>query len=356
MKRLLILLCLLTANYVVGQSTMNIYQTDGTVLQIPLHEIDSVTHTVGGSIDPPTVVTLEVECIRKESIESGGEVTDDGGMPVTDRGVCWATTPGPTTADNVILSGGGLGAFNLSIEGLTMNTTYYIRAFATNGIGTAYGQEITFTTAGVVDDFLNASLTYGEVTDIDGNTYATVVIGAQEWMAENLRTATYANGDPIPNVTDDSEWSTLSTGAWAIFGNDCDFEIPYGHLYNWFAVDDDRNICPAGWHVATEEEYGEMKDLYGGLLAGGPMKSAGDLYWLDPNIGGTNESGFSALPGGLRESDGFFNTINVMACYWTATAYGFGSAFYQEMSYGHDNIYTAFDDVEAGFSVRCVKD
>lgn len=339
------------------QSTMNIYLNDGSVMQIPLNQIDSVTHSTDG--DPlfePLVETSGIDCVLKDRFEAMGEVLNDGGLEVTLRGICWSTSPEPTVDDNVLESGSGLGAFMVEITDLQMETTYFVRAFAENGMGVGYGEVLEVATPGVIDDFLNASLDYGEVSDIDGNTYATIIVGDQEWMAENLRTTTYSNGDEIPIVTDDDTWEWLDDGACVWYMNDCNSEIPYGRLYNWHAVEDDRNICPAGWHVPGNDEWDELTDLFGGMAAGGALKSAGTLYWFDPNMGGSNESGMSLLPGGFREDDGFFNALGVMACYWTSTDYGPNDAFYRELSYGHSNIFTTFENRRSGFSVRCVKD
>ena len=113
---------------------------------------------------------------------------------------------------------------------------------------------------------------YGSVTDIDGNTYRTIVIGEQEWMAENLMVEHYANGDWIPNVTNDAQWGNLSTGAWCYYNNDPQFECPYGKLYNWYTVADPRNVCPTGWHVPTDAEYTILTNYLGGAGPVGVVK------------------------------------------------------------------------------------
>jgi len=148
------------------------------------------------------------------------------------------------------------------------------------------------------------------VTDIDGNEYATIQIGTQVWMAENLRTTKYCNGDPIPNVTDSLQWVNLATGAWAHNNNYSQYENLYGKLYNWYAVDDSRNICPCNWHVPTDAEWTTLIDYLGGEgVAGGKMKSTGTQYWLSPNTDATNESGFSGLPGGTVNPVGHSTTL-----------------------------------------------
>lgn len=149
---------------------------------------------------------------------------------------------------------------------------------------------------------LNENLNYGSLTDQDGNTYPTILIGTQEWMAENLRTTSYANGDPIPNITDDTLWCSLTTGAWCHYNNDNQFENTYGKLYNWYTVDDSRNVCPTGWHVPSLAEIDTLSNFLGSN-AGDKMRSVCDQYWYQPDFGATNESGFSGIGGGHRGTD-----------------------------------------------------
>lgn len=199
------------------------------------------------------------------------------------------------------------------------------------------------------------------VTDIDGNTYQTVVINGQEWMAENLRTTKYANGDPIPNVTDDTQWSNLATGAWAHYNNDSQYENPYGKLYNWHTVADPRNVCPTGWHVPTDSEYTLLTDYLGGeSVAGGKMKSTGTQYWQSPNQDATNESGFLGLPSGkrgvvLEGIDWTFSSISLYGCWWSSSENGTGSAMYRRLEYDYGVVYSFGTDISNGFSVRCIK-
>jgi hypothetical protein len=154
----------------------------------------------------PTLTTIAIENVTNNSATSGGSITADGGSPVTQRGICWATTQNPTTANNTAVSGSGTGSFTANLTGLTANTTYYVRAYAINTAGTAYGNQLSFTTTsgGTGGSQFNPNLTYGSVSDIDGNTYKTIQIGSQVWMAENLRTTKYRDGSNIPVVTDNT--------------------------------------------------------------------------------------------------------------------------------------------------------
>jgi len=206
--------------------------------------------------------------------------------------------------------------------------------------------------------WLNPALTYGSVTDIDGNTYATIQIGTQVWMAENLRTTRYRNGDPIPNVMDGTQWENLKTGAWAHYDNDIQYEKPYGKLYNWYAVADPRNVCPKGWHVPTDVEWTVLTNyLGGGNVAGGKMKSTGTQYWDSPNTDATNESGFSGLPGGSRNNgNGFFGYLGNYGNWWSASESGAEFAWYRTLLNGNAGVSRYNYDKRYGFCLRCVRD
>ena len=357
MKTRIILFALLVINAVIlqAQTTMNIYQSNGSVLQIPLNTIDSITYTIGNPGQLATLSTLPVGNITGNASTSGGNITNNGGTPVTQRGVVWSTSPNPTTANNSTSNGSGTGSFTSNLTGLTASTTYYVRAYATNSAGTAYGNELTFTTTaggggGIVTN-PGAGVTF------NGYTYTSIVLGnGQEWMAENLRTTTYANGDPIPNVTDGNQWQNLTTGAWSHYNNDSQYENPYGKLYNWYAVDDSRNVCPTGWHVPSDAEWTVLTDYLGADSIGGKMKSTGTQYWQSPNMLATNESGFSGLPGGLRSSMGGFGSVGGWGFWWSSTEYSAGSAWDRALYSGSGDVARDPDDKGIGFSVRCLRD
>lgn len=199
------------------------------------------------------------------------------------------------------------------------------------------------------------------VTDIDGNEYATVQIGTQVWMAENLRTTTYANGDPIPNVTEPTLWSSITTGATCHYSSDSLYENPFGKLYNGYAVDDSRNVCPNGWHVPTAAEWTVLSDYLGGNeVAGVKMKSTGFQYWLNSGIAGnegTNESGFSGLPGGFSGiSLPYFYQMNIAGNWWSSTTVNFNQLTTRWLNYGSPNLHISGANKVYGHSVRCLKD
>ncbi len=337
-----------------AQSIMNIYQSDGTVLQIPLNEIDSITYTVSNPGDFATLSTLPVLNVTASSAISGGYISDNGGTAVTQRGVVWSTSQSPTTANNYSNDGSGSGSFTSNLTGLNANTTYFVRAYATNSAGTVYGNEFSFTTiggGGIVS-------TPGEGVTFDGYSYSSIVLGnGQEWMAENLRTTIYSNGDPIPNVVDITEWSNLSTGAWVHYNNDNQYEDPYGKLYNWYTVDDPRNICPSGWHVPTDMEWSSLMNYLGGeSSAGGKMKSMGTQYWDSPNGGATNESGFSGLPGGNRWVNEPFNGIGFVGTWWSSTEAFTYRAWIYTLNANDAGLNRNYLNKPFGYSVRCLRD
>jgi len=195
------------------------------------------------------------------------------------------------------------------------------------------------------------------VTDIDGNVYRTVKIGNQWWLAENLRTTHYRNGDPIPDVTTGATWFNLTTGAYCNYENIPDHATTYGRLYNWFAVNDSRGLAPAGWHVPSHAEWITLENYLGGTnVAGGKLKEAGMVHWQSPNTDATNESGFAALPGGYRNPDGPFRHIGNIGFWWTTTMYGTNKAWRLTLRY-----FDAIMDWDkyylmGGMAVRCIKD
>jgi uncharacterized protein (TIGR02145 family) len=197
------------------------------------------------------------------------------------------------------------------------------------------------------------------VKDVDGNTYQTIIINGQEWMAENLRTSTYANGDPIPNVTDNTQWGNLTSGAWAHYNNDSQYENPYGKLYNGYAASDTRNICPTGWHVPTDVEWTILGNFLGGdVIAGGKMKSTGTQYWASPNTAADNNSGLSGLPGGNRysNSNGPYNAIGGSGYWWSSSQNNTTNAWYRTLYYGTGNLTRYGGNKREGISVRCLRD
>ena len=311
------------------------------------------------------LTTNDASEITVNTAISGGNVANDGGNAVSQRGVCWNTSPNPTTANFSTVDGSGLGNFSSNLVGLSPNTTYYVRAYAMNSAGTFYGNEVSFITGNAAnptahtcgaENVHNPNLNYGTMTDQEGNVYKTIVIGTQEWMAENLKTSTYRNGDLIPNVTDNAQWTGLTSGAWCYYNNDPQFECPYGKLYNWYTVADSRNVCPEGWHVPTDAEWTTLTNYLGGeSIAGGKMKSTGTQYWLYNNVA-DNSSGFSGLPGGVRGDSGAFSSIGYAGYWWSSTENDTYYAWYRFLDYSLGFVNRGNYFKSYGFSVRCLRD
>ena len=223
----------------------------------------------------------------------------------------------------------------------------------TNGGGTT---GTTFHTCGA-ENIHNADLTYGTMTDQEGNVYKTIVIGTQEWMAENLNTSLYRNGDTISTNLDDASWLATTSGAWAYYNNDPSYACPRGKLYNWFACTDARNLCPQGWHIPTDNDWTELTNYLGGdAIAGSKMKSSGTLYWLSSNTEADNSSGFSATSGGMRHRNGTYQLIGANGQWWSSTPFNSTSAWNRLLISGNINAEIIASRKEYGFSVRCLRD
>ena len=332
--------------------------TAGTTYYVRAYATNSVGTAYGnevsfstGEVTGAVLSTTEVTTVTSTSAIAGGNITDAGGGTISARGICWSTSPNPTIAGSKIPSGTGPGIFTGTLTGLTDGTTYYYRAYATNDSGTTYGQELHFITP---------------VTDVEGNIYKTVIIGTKVWMAENLKVTKFNDNTDITLASVASEWIALTGPGYCWYNNDPDFNKPtYGALYNWYAANT-TNICPTGWHVATDEEYNAMEvsiglaqadvDIWGwrGTDHGSKMKNT--TGW-NAGENGTNTSGFSALPGGYRfYSDGLFSGQNSLGYWWTATQHDDARGWYRRLDGNNTAVYKASTDKKAGKAIRCVKD
>ena len=202
--------------------------------------------------------------------------------------------------------------------------------------------------------FLFSVKSFSQVTDKDGNVYKTVKIGLQEWSAENLNVTHYRNGDAIPHVQDAIEWSKLKTGAWCWYENSTENGKTYGRLYNWYAVNDPRGLAPEGWHVSTDNDWQQLVEYLGDWMTAG-QKLKGKSGWFKER-NGTDESGFNAIPGGIRDNDGSFYDYQKFGCFWTSTENNSSYAWYYFVIHSYTDV-ARFDGVmERGLSVRLVKD
>jgi len=195
------------------------------------------------------------------------------------------------------------------------------------------------------------------VTDMDGNTYQIVKIGDQWWMAENLKVTHYRNGDPIPNVTVDSQWVNLAYGAYCDYSNNAENADVYGRIYNWYTVNDHRIIAPSGWRVPNQTDWQNLIAYLGGsTVAGGKMKQSGTELWRIPNFGANNESGFNAIPVGLRSNSGYFIETGINAYFWSSSESNLYIGFALKLSYGHAEALLGGYDKQLGFTIRCIKE
>ncbi len=279
------------------------------------------------------------------------------GSGVFERGICWGTTPNPTISANSSLAGsGGFGFTQMFSGNLVGNQLHYARAYARTSLGTFYSNEKTFTPP-PGQPCTGTTI----VTDVNGITYNTVQIGTQCWTQSNLKTSKYRNGDNISTGLSNSAWETTTSGAYAIYNNDPVNDGLYGKLYNHYAVTDSRGLCPTGWHVPTDAEWTTLENHLGGSsLAGGSLKSTAMQPtlggWNPPNTGATNTSGFTALPGGLRNLNGNFSGTTDFGCWWSTSVLSGSFYWLRFLNYSSSFINPSYYGRAFGFSVRCLKD
>jgi uncharacterized protein (TIGR02145 family) len=329
--------------------------TPGSTYYIRAYATNSIGTAYGNQVTAttiallPTITTTTVSAITATTALSGGNITSDGGALITQRGVCWSTNHNPTVAENKSINGSGSGSFTSSITGLTLGSTYYVRAYATNSVGTSYGNEVSFITVVLT------------VTDIDGNVYSTVAIGNQVWMAANLKTTKYRNGNIIPTTNNavylDKQDELYPFYQWEIYPDGIT-----GRLYTWYVAADTRGLCPTGWHLPTEFEWDDLVYYLGGAAtAGGKLKESGTAHWTSPNTGATNESGFNAIPGGYLQFDwwygfeGLFFDGRRSGSWWSRNG---TYAAMRSLRIQSNQISIEYVDTSArnGLSVRCIKD
>jgi uncharacterized protein (TIGR02145 family) len=332
-----------------------------TAYHVRAYATNSVSTSYGNDIPfttaPLSAPTLTTSIVTPGLITavSGGNITSDGGTAITAKGVCWATTASPTTVNSKTSDGTGSGSFISNIAGLISGTTYYVRAYATNSMGTSYGNQIIFNT---------------KIADIEGNTYNTVTIGTQVWMAENLKTTHFKDNTPIPLITGNTAWSAATTPAYCWYANDGSTNKPiYGAIYNFYSVQTGA-LCPLGWHVPSDADYQTLESFLGmassqlslydwrGTDQGAQMKNT--TGWAT-GMNGTNTSGWSALPGGYRFGpSGVFNDVGQLSYWWTSTADPI-NAMYRRLD-GADSTGVVMNKIfrggvvyQGGKYVRCVK-
>jgi uncharacterized protein (TIGR02145 family) len=302
------------------------------------------------TLNVPTTNTLPATNINQSDVTLNGSVNPNGISTIvsfeygttTDYGDTVSATQSPVTGNTTT-------NINATITGLIVSTSYHFRVKSVNSLGTIYGNDVTFVTTitGITST----------VSDIDGNTYKTIGIGYQMWMAENLKTTKYRDGSDIPTATDNTTWESLTTGAYSWYNNDINYKNPYGAYYNFYSVVDSRNLCPLGWHVPTNDEWTTLYTFLGGHdVAGGKLKETGLTHWDFPNTGATNETGFTELPGGARQEFGPFNFIGIYGYYWTSSEFSTLNGYLVGTAYNNGGVWPGNLLKTAGFSIRCLKD
>jgi uncharacterized protein (TIGR02145 family) len=299
------------------------------------------------SVTMPTVTTTPAYNITQTSATTGGNVTSDGGATVTARGVCWSTLPAPAITGSHTTDGSGTGTFTSNLNGLATNTIYYIRAYATNSLGTSYGDELTFSTGFVC----------GDVVSYGGQNYNTVLIGTQCWFKENLNVGNMLSTPAVPANNGIIEKHCMN--------NDPANCAVYGGLYYWNEMmqysmtPGAQGICPTGWHVPTDEEYGTLVNFLGGTsVAGGAMKETGTAHWNPPNGGATNSSGFTALGTGVLfywSQFSWFLNINRLSSS-TSCGVTLAAVWCYDLNGANATIERLDSAKDCGLTTRCLKD
>lgn len=338
-----------------------------------------------------SISTEEVTQISFTSAKSGGEIPEDENSEVLVRGVVWSQNKYPTIYQNegITDDGEGHGKFESNLSEMLPDTKYYVRAYAVKSQETEYGNMVDFTT--------ESRFKPGEgVTDIDGNEYKTVFINNREWMAENLRTTRYADGTVIPGGLPDADLQDPNEGAFGVYpfesvsGLNSEEEVveSYGKLYNWHAVDDERGLCPAGWYVPTNDEWTGLlqylQDVHGVINYhhelygfGNVLKKARQVEhpwggehateehprWDSPQNTtyygkhhGTDDFGFSALPGGYLSRLGNFEWIGRRGLWWTSNNSSGFEAYSRGIYHSDSHIYNSRYRMVSALSVRCIRD
>jgi uncharacterized protein (TIGR02145 family) len=288
----------------------------------------------------PTITTNTITTITRTTAVSGGNISSDGGSAILARGIVWNKSGSPVVGTDSIRKDASMttGSYTLNPGNLNSGIIYYVRAYATNAIGTSYGNQLTFTTQPVLDTI--------------GNQYTTITINGKEWFKENLKTTKYATGDSIENVPTAGDWGLRTSGAWVYYNNDINNNNSLGKLYNWYAVTDVKGLCPTGWHVATDADWTSLTANYGlDAAAGNELKAT--TVWTLPNSN-TNLSGFGALPGGGRGGLDF-GDLNNKGFWWTSTLFDASNSYARRLEYNTDTVIRYTESNKYGFSVRCVK-
>jgi len=309
---------------------------------------NEITFTTG--IAPPVVTTGQISNVTAITAVCSGTIVYDGGAGITEKGICWSEVPDPGLQGSHTNIATGSATYSCTLSELTGGTRYYARAYVKNEGGIiAYGDQIVFNT---------------KLADIEGNLYSVVYIGNQVWMAENLRTIKFNDNSPIPNITDNTEWLNLTGPAYCWYNNDIQYKPTFGALYSWYTIEA-GSLCPSGWHVPTDDEYGTLEVYLGlnpdsvkvwgwrGTNQGTQMKST--TGWEDGG-NGTNTSGFTGLPGGYRyAAQGAFYSLGKLTYWWSSSELNANESWYRLLDNINNDVYRATTSKKGGKYIRCVK-
>jgi uncharacterized protein (TIGR02145 family) len=306
-------------------------------------------------------------CTLSRSVLLLGTISSLNCATAVNSGLLVQGTIASNASSNIPYSGGNGGVYSAQtipstgITGLTATIAAGSFALGTGSLN--YSITGTPSSGGAASFTLNiggktCTLTrMVNATDIEGNSYQTQSIGNQIWMSENLKVSKYRNGESISTGLSDVNWSSTTTGAYAVYNNDAANNISYGKLYNWYAIADPRNVCPTGWHVPSDAEWTTLTTFLGGeSVAGGKMKSTGTQFWVSPNVGATNESNFTGLPGGYRYDSGTYGYSGGLGAWWSSTPQDSNNAWYRYLFYYYGVAYRFDSNKHYGYSVRCIKD
>lgn len=315
---------------------------------------EEISFTTNGA---PTVITSSVISLKFKLAEVGGDVTDDGGELITEKGIYWGGSSNPEMSGTKLQAGDGLGTFTASLTGLNPGTIYYYKAYAMNDAGESLGDELSFEATRIdTGSFIDTR---------DNEQYGLAYIGEQVWMTENLRATVFNDGNEIPHLPDSLSWFHNTGPAYCWYENDYNNNGEWGALYTWYAVNTDK-LCPSGWHMPSDQDWKQLEIFLGmdeavadltnfrGDQEGGMMKTT--EYWIGSNTGATNETMMAIIPVGSRTFDSWFGGKGWETFFWTSDELTATKSYIREFTYNRASISRTSENKNSGYNVRCVKD
>lgn len=317
---------------------------------------NTITYQTLGKI---SFSTINIDNLELTTPTVHSKIINNSKSTILEKGFCWSLNFSPTIKDNKTIQTDLALTFSDTIKSLEINTTYYICAYAKTNDSIFYSDIISFKT-------------FNGVKDIDGNIYKVIKIGNQTWMAENLKTTKYRDGTPIQNITDETTWIGLSSGAWCDYENTNTNGQKFGHLYNGYTVINNKNIAPIGWHVPTDAEWNILENYLivngynydGSILQNKLAKTMSSTSnWVSSSALGApgnnqnlnNSSGFNGFPAGYRNSAGSFLILNTNTYWWSCTLTA-NSIWTRFINAGNNTLQKGGYNPLCGFSIRCIKD